>query len=135
MLMPKLVAAELHHGNQRNFNAFASRRDAGKHPRNLDVVGERQQGLIHDLGSADGPGNGNARHVGRIAMHEIVRVEMMKVAVAIPAGHGRNVRSEEHKSDLQSLMRISYAVFCLKKKTKMIKTKHKNSKLNKLTLN
>src|SRR3546814_2060150 len=31
--------------------------------------------------------------------------------------HGR-VRSEEHTSELQSLMRISYAVFCLKKKIK-----------------
>src|SRR3546814_9738595 len=30
--------------------------------------------------------------------------------------HGRNNRSEEHTSELQSLMRISYAVFCLKKK-------------------
>src|SRR3546814_9609271 len=29
---------------------------------------------------------------------------------------GRDGRSEEHKSELQSLMRISYAVFCLKKK-------------------
>src|SRR3546814_8894102 len=29
-----------------------------------------------------------------------------------------NQRSEEHTSELQSLMRISYAVFCLKKKTK-----------------
>src|SRR3546814_4971462 len=29
---------------------------------------------------------------------------------------GRAVRSEEHTSELQSLMRISYAVFCLKKK-------------------
>src|SRR3546814_3661158 len=28
----------------------------------------------------------------------------------------RSVRSEEHTSELQSLMRISYAVFCLKKK-------------------
>src|SRR3546814_1300023 len=28
-----------------------------------------------------------------------------------------NCRSEEHTSELQSLMRISYAVFCLKKKT------------------
>src|SRR3546814_10078214 len=28
------------------------------------------------------------------------------------------IRSEEHTSELQSLMRISYAVFCLKKKTK-----------------
>src|SRR3546814_2546003 len=32
------------------------------------------------------------------------------------------VRSEEHTSELQSLMRISYAVFCLKKK----KTSHHN---------
>src|SRR3546814_9801423 len=30
------------------------------------------------------------------------------------------VRSEEHTSELQSLMRISYAVFCLKKKKKQI---------------
>src|SRR3546814_9530618 len=30
----------------------------------------------------------------------------------------RHIRSEEHTSELQSLMRISYAVFCLKKKTK-----------------
>src|SRR3546814_3223569 len=38
-------------------------------------------------------------------------------------------RSEEHTSELQSLMRISYAVFCLKKKKK--KKKHKIS-VNKL---
>src|SRR3546814_3628142 len=31
---------------------------------------------------------------------------------------GMSPRSEEHTSELQSLMRISYAVFCLKKKTK-----------------
>src|SRR3546814_2209552 len=31
-------------------------------------------------------------------------------------------RSEEHTSELQSLMRISYAVFCLKKKNKVTKT-------------
>src|SRR3546814_1028101 len=41
-------------------------------------------------------------------------------------GHGRRIsylrRSEEHTSELQSLMRISYAVFCLKKK----KTNNKN---------
>src|SRR3546814_5566781 len=30
---------------------------------------------------------------------------------------GNSFRSEEHTSELQSLMRISYAVFCLKKKT------------------
>src|SRR3546814_4351985 len=32
-------------------------------------------------------------------------------------GHSGTPRSEEHTSELQSLMRISYAVFCLKKKT------------------
>src|SRR3546814_3923004 len=41
--------------------------------------------------------------------------------VQIDAGHGAApypcaIRSEEHTSELQSLMRISYAVFCLKKK-------------------
>src|SRR3546814_7016998 len=35
----------------------------------------------------------------------------------------KDVRSEEHTSELQSLMRISYAVFCLKKK-KLINDKH-----------
>src|SRR3546814_7518791 len=35
---------------------------------------------------------------------------------------GSRARSEEHTSELQSLMRISYAVFCLKKK----KTERKN---------
>src|SRR3546814_3866532 len=34
------------------------------------------------------------------------------------AGNGMHDRSEEHTSELQSLMRSSYAVFCLKKKTK-----------------
>src|SRR3546814_7940663 len=39
---------------------------------------------------------------------------------AYRAGHRYrpSVRSEEHTSELQSLMRISYAVFCLKKKNK-----------------
>src|SRR3546814_9782685 len=32
------------------------------------------------------------------------------------------VRSEEHTSELQSLMRISYAVFCLKKKNKTLQS-------------
>src|SRR3546814_10892169 len=38
-----------------------------------------------------------------------------------PPHHHRN-RSEEHTSELQSLMRISYAVFCLKKKKKTLTT-------------
>src|SRR3546814_7051038 len=44
---------------------------------------------------------------------------------AVAAGDARPWccwRSEEHTSELQSLMRISYAVFCLKKKTKQQNT-------------
>src|SRR3546814_2384042 len=36
---------------------------------------------------------------------------------SVPQAYRRNPRSEEHTSELQSLMRISYAVFCLKKTT------------------
>src|SRR3546814_1938780 len=46
-------------------------------------------------------------------------------AVALEAR--KHDRSEEHTSELQSLMRISYAVFCLKKKTK---NNHTNTKPN-----
>src|SRR3546814_9282260 len=48
----------------------------------------------------------------------------------------KRTRSEEHTSELQSLMRISYAVFCLKKKktnehnTKTIYTKNNKQKNN-----
>src|SRR3546814_3403022 len=47
------------------------------------------------------------------------------VTASIPIGSPivPPLRSEEHTSELQSLMRISYAVFCLKKKTKNNKTK------------
>src|SRR3546814_4938415 len=54
--------------------------------------------------------------------------EHADVSIRFDTGlHGRVItswrRSEEHTSELQSLMRISYAVFCLKKKTQ---TKHKD---------
>src|SRR3546814_6001388 len=48
-----------------------------------------------------------------------------------------HVRSEEHTSELQSLMRISYAVFCLKKKTTTNTTKNttNNNKQNEIKQN
>src|SRR3546814_6495457 len=39
-----------------------------------------------------------------------------EIEIVYPQLLGNMVRSEEHTSELQSLMRISYAVFCLKKK-------------------
>src|SRR3546814_10570247 len=59
----------------------------------------------------------------RNARPRLVLVSRSAGAPRRPRGrmaHGRNqARSEEHTSELQSLMRISYAVFCLKKKTKI----------------
>src|SRR3546814_9528635 len=46
---------------------------------------------------------------------------LMAGDVASTPGH----RSEEHTSELQSLMRISYAVFCLKKKNNIYMTNNK----------
>src|SRR3546814_5439809 len=43
-------------------------------------------------------------------------VAELVTAGAHAAANPRTLRSEEHTSELQSLMRISYAVFCLKKK-------------------
>src|SRR3546814_3764227 len=50
--------------------------------------------------------------------------------IHLPDHHPDHGRSEEHTSELQSLMRISYAVFCLKKKKK-----NKKNKLNVKTRN
>src|SRR3546814_8327617 len=50
---------------------------------------------------------------------------------ALPKSHGG--RSEEHTSELQSLMRISYAVFCLKKKKKQTTPKQNNTQMRKAT--
>src|SRR3546814_589462 len=41
-----------------------------------------------------------------------------EVTLELRRGNDYSIRSEEHTSELQSLMRISYAVFCLKKKKK-----------------
>src|SRR3546814_5889531 len=51
------------------------------------------------------------------ALDRVVREMTRRAAVGGNRSH-RELRSEEHTSELQSLMRISYAVFCLKKKTK-----------------
>src|SRR3546814_8318865 len=49
---------------------------------------------------------------------------MAPIREAIAEATRRECRSEEHTSELQSLMRISYAVFCLKKKTTTKLKKH-----------
>src|SRR3546814_1536772 len=52
----------------------------------------------------------------------------------VPFDYSMHNRSEEHTSELQSLMRISYAVFCLKKKKNNIITTGHDNRANKNTL-
>src|SRR3546814_9729365 len=66
---------------------------AGQHDLQRRIAAEGEE--VADRGHAD---VGEHHHVGRQFRQ-------------------RRTRSEEHTSELQSLMRISYAVFCLKKKT------------------
>src|SRR3546814_1331276 len=86
------------------------------------IVGHGEQGFLAD--AADGrEGEKGALLVDRARAQRRERHRPMDVAdpilrfvVAGPI-HGHSPRSEEHTSELRSLMRISYAVFCLKKKT------------------
>src|SRR3546814_9373121 len=84
---------------------------------------------------AEGGGNPAARQAGVVDRARGMRLhELPHRPIRKPGRTGRRVtahrrraaplpvsRSEEHTSELQSLMRISYAVFCLKK------TKHKTN--------
>src|SRR3546814_10105197 len=63
-----------------------------------------------------------ARHLAARSRHAAIGYQRDLVAAVLQHAENRGelvqLRSEEHTSELQSLMRISYAVFCLKKKHK-----------------
>src|SRR3546814_2398157 len=59
---------------------------------------------------------GREMESGRQARHRGPGGGGAEARAALRQGPGEPLRSEEHTSELQSLMRISYAVFCLKKK-------------------
>src|SRR3546814_7164810 len=86
-----------------------------------NILPHQRSGNTYCVGDADGVGSAVAFH------HKSVQPQkhraIMVVGVQMNPQHlQRGPRSEEHTSELQSLMRISYAVFCLKKKTN--KQKH-----------
>src|SRR3546814_1534099 len=74
-----------------------------------------------------------ARQDRRIVRNRVISVAMAATAAFALSGcasetvevregfYGSLARSEEHTSELQSLMRISYAVFCLQKKNSCLK--------------
>src|SRR3546814_6982027 len=65
------------------------------------------------------------RRTGRLGAALTVMVAPAQAHSKVAAGPAR--RSEEHTSELQSLMRISSAVFCLKQKTTTIRTTQQES--------
>src|SRR3546814_2061396 len=73
-----------------------------------DITQRRQSGLIEP--------RKRGRDV-KIAQHQQRLRRRHAEMVVYIMRQSRFARSEEHTSELQSLMRISYAVFCLKKKT------------------
>src|SRR3546814_1456364 len=76
-------------------------------------------------GKQSAGGVGPDRYSCRRDSHHPVRLSQRRAALHLRAAADREgrsasaARSEEHTSELQSLMRISYAVFCLKKKNKI----------------
>src|SRR3546814_6297104 len=69
----------------------------------------------------DSSGLGDA-DIDGVRVTDVVGTDAAHYPITVQAHHTDTVhirlrRSEEHTSELQSLMRISYAVFCLKKKT------------------
>src|SRR3546814_2499268 len=85
---------------------------------------QEQRVVEHEVG-----GRHREQHPGHAAddegQHEGDRPHHRQLEPDAAAVHGEQpVRSEEHTSELQSLMRISYAVFCLKKKKNKDSTHH-----------
>src|SRR3546814_2564855 len=97
------------------------RRGEQRHPTLRRAI-DRGVGIAHQPGVGDDVDDAapafDQRRDGVPAAEE--RALQVDVDGAVPVGFGDllrgTLRSEEHTSELQSLMRISYAVFCLKKK-------------------
>src|SRR3546814_2268542 len=94
--------------------------------REHDGVGERHQ-FVDGHVAADRDMADKADIVGQRDAFVAARHGLDRLMIGGDAGADQAIgnRSEEHTSELQSLMRISYAVFCLKKKTNTTNKKTK----------
>src|SRR3546814_3134236 len=88
-------------------------------------LGVRTAGALRGAGPRSGQGQDavgrmaftpDARRARCAAGRSLFGTPARAVGMSRPRGAAHARRSEEHTSELQSLMRISYAVFCLKKK-------------------
>src|SRR3546814_1567479 len=107
----------------RRYRAFCPRRGRGCERRQLRDGGA---GLVLEVSRGGDTSRRNAVKPAyrSLALQTIVSGVIMYLVMFV-------MRSEEHTSELQSLMRISYAVFCLKKKKKHRK-QHKQKETQKI---
>src|SRR3546814_6766917 len=86
------------------------------------------RGRTRRLSQPSRSGRGTYGHFGSRPKAQAPRQDKIIVILWSTAVHAMFIRSEEHTSELQSLMRISYAVFCLNKKrqttTSIVLTTH-----------
>src|SRR3546814_1936985 len=90
----------------------------------FDPALEYHRALVRRRAGAD-PQHAASRRSGRSdrgSVHDSAQTVERRSARA------HRLRSEEHTSELQSLMRISYAVFCLKKKNSFARTQQTNTR-------
>src|SRR3546814_947851 len=83
-------------------------------------------GPFGGFGGRGAPPQKGANVAYRLAVTFIDAATQAMQRITLADGKTIDLRSEEHTSELQSLMRISYAVFCLKKKKKQKNTQHKH---------
>src|SRR3546814_535447 len=82
----------------------------------LTRAAEEAEGAVKEIGALTAAwGRGDVAALEKMINEDIDSVPAARKAIL--TDRNRRRRSEEHTSELQSLMRISYAVFCLKKKT------------------
>src|SRR3546814_5980729 len=89
----------------------------GRRVAGIDVADELPLVDVGDLLRQEGRPASLVIDAGRAQDHDR-DLAMLRGEQGFRVRLGLRIRSEEHTSELQSLMRISYAVFCLKKKTK-----------------
>src|SRR3546814_10883625 len=108
-LLDAIIAAARDQGaaaDTLNARYFAERR----------YTGSKDRRAVRDLVYATIRLLGERPESGRQAIVALARADPAVAAMIDGSPHAPPPRSEEHTSELQSLMRISYAVFCLKKK-------------------